>query len=169
MTEAFCRYCGAAYAPGGYPKTCRSCHRVVWNNPIPVAVLMQPVCRSDGARGLVLIRRSIAPHEGALALPGGFVEMEDQSFEAAAVREFFEETGLRVAESDVRLSHSFSDGTQIIVFVIGLIAMDWQKVADTFVASSEGQEIHGGFSEIPLAFPSHTQAMSNFLHRRFGC
>ena len=42
---------------------------------------------------LILIRRKNPPHKGALALPGGFVEL-NESAEEAVVREVREETGV---------------------------------------------------------------------------
>ncbi len=59
-------------------------------NPLPVAVMLVPA-----AGGLVVIRRGIEPAKGLLALPGGYINL-GESWQQAAARELFEETGIRV-------------------------------------------------------------------------
>ncbi|GAB6061849.1 NUDIX domain-containing protein [Deferrisoma palaeochoriense] len=59
-----------------------------YRNPLPTVDVV--ILRDDG---VVLVRRRNPPH--GWALPGGFVE-EGECLEAAAAREAFEETGLRV-------------------------------------------------------------------------
>ncbi|MBX3393948.1 MAG: NUDIX hydrolase [Phycisphaerae bacterium] len=49
---------------------------------------------ADDALKVLLIRRARSPHQGAWALPGGFIEM-DEPLETAALRELREETGVR--------------------------------------------------------------------------
>ncbi|MDO4567876.1 MAG: NUDIX hydrolase [Clostridia bacterium] len=53
--------------------------------------------RVDGELKLLMIKRANHPFIGGYALPGGFLEM-DESLEACAARELFEETGV----ADVR-------------------------------------------------------------------
>ena len=56
---------------------------------------------------VLLIRRGNEPFRGCWALPGGFMEM-DETIEHCAVRELQEETGLQVAEADLRLIGVYS-------------------------------------------------------------
>lgn len=97
IKDRFCSYCGTAFAtPLVYPRTCPNpdCGVQIWANPIPVAVVLQPILHNDRT-GLLVVRRAIEPRRGFLALVGGFVE-EQETWQAAGAREVFEEAGLRV-------------------------------------------------------------------------
>ena len=54
--------------------------------------------RADGTREVLLTRRSatLRSFPRAWVLPGGHVDLEDGSFEAAALRELREETGIAI-------------------------------------------------------------------------
>lgn len=61
-----------------------------------------------GRLRVVLIERANDPHKGALALPGGFVE-SDEDLATAAVRELREETGLELDPSRLTQFGAYGD------------------------------------------------------------
>jgi ADP-ribose pyrophosphatase YjhB (NUDIX family) len=63
----------------------------------PAVTVDNLIFKKEGeALKILLIRRGRHPSYGKLALPGGFVEM-DETLDEAAARELFEETGVRTA------------------------------------------------------------------------
>jgi len=76
---------------------CPSCESAVWVHPATAA----DVAVVDGDR-LLLVQRDVPPDEGAWALPGGFLEY-DEDPAAGATRELEEETGIHADPADLRL------------------------------------------------------------------
>ena len=68
---------------------CQKCGWIDYQNPLPVAV-----CAAINANGKILIaKRNQAPGKNEWALPGGFIEWNEDP-EKACLRELKEETGL---------------------------------------------------------------------------
>lgn len=99
--DTFCSFCGVAYPKDApHPKTCEGCKVTVWSNPVPVALVLQPIS-VEGRSGLLVIRRGIEPKKGTLAVVGGFLE-DHEDVEHGGAREMREETGVEIDPSTLR-------------------------------------------------------------------
>jgi ADP-ribose pyrophosphatase YjhB (NUDIX family) len=152
---AHCTFCGARFPPGRpWPRRCGACGVTSYLNPKPVAVAVQPI----GA-GLLVVRRAIPPAEDSLALPGGYIDV-GETWQAAAVRELAEETGLRADPSSVRLYDTLSapDGT---LLVFGLLpAIDGLP---DFVPNAETVSLQILTEPAPLGFDLHTRVADRWF------
>lgn len=129
-------------------------------NPKPVVVILLPI--KD--EGILLVRRATSDGFGKLALPGGYLDL-GESWQEGAARELREETGIQISPDDV---HFFSventdDKSHILIFCQG---------PETSPAEIPPAPIDQEVSEyvvtktaIPLAFPTHTEALKQVLDR----
>ncbi len=111
------------------------------------AVLVPLVDRSDGMT-VMLTRRTdhLVDHPGQISFPGGRVEPEDASVEAAAIREAEEEVGLAPSLVHIvgRLDQYITRTSFSVVPVVGIVEPTYTTTPDTF----EVAEVF----EVPLAF-----------------
>ncbi|WP_079159775.1 NUDIX domain-containing protein [Streptomyces griseus] len=164
MKDSHCGFCGAPYADHAWPRTCTSCGRTAYRNPLPVAVALLPVTGPQGP-GLVVITRTVPPHRGGLALPGGYID-DREDWRHAVVRELREETGIEADRTDVRLADALSspDG-HLLLF--GLLP---PRPADTLPPSAPTDETAGHtllHAPGTLAFPLHTEAVRAWFAGRY--
>ncbi|WP_086708913.1 NUDIX domain-containing protein [Streptomyces antimycoticus] len=69
-------------------------------NTEKIQLTVDVVCIRGGSE-VLLIERGCPPYKGRLALPGRYVDPDDENRRAAAVRELGEETGIRVTAEDL--------------------------------------------------------------------
>jgi ADP-ribose pyrophosphatase YjhB (NUDIX family) len=159
--DAHCTFCGTAYPNGiaGWPRSCGHCRNTSYRNPLPVAVVLQPV-----GDGLLVIRRGIEPRKGFLALPGGYVDF-NEPWQHAAVRELHEETGIVADPAAVTLFdlRSATDNTLVIFALTPPLAL-----ADLAAFEPTDETTERAVVEKPaeLAFPLHTDVMLAYFARR---
>lgn len=155
--NSYCSYCGHPFAPDQpWPRRCAHCQNVTYVNPLPVAVLLLPV-----DEGVLVVRRTIQPRQGYLALPGGFIEL-GESWQAAAARELYEEASITIDPQTIRdfRVHSAPDGT---VLIFGLAPAMRSAALPAFTATAEASERAVITAPVELAFPLHTQAVAEFF------
>jgi 8-oxo-dGTP pyrophosphatase MutT (NUDIX family) len=113
---------------------------------VPAAVLVAITDRPEPGVLLTLRQQHLRQHAGQIAFPGGRVDPEDDSLEAAALREAWEEIGLDPAAVEVAgLSDAYRVGTGFTVTpVIGVVPPDLPLMPHE-------AEVAAVF-EVPLAF-----------------
>ena len=158
--HTFCSFCGTRFPENlGWPRLCPACHHTTYRNPLLVAVVLVPA-----GSGLLLIRRTVAPQAGKLALPGGYIN-DGESWQAAGAREVAEEAGIQIDPAKIRefAVRSAPDGTLLIfglsepVLPAGLA--DFEPTAET----AERVVIQ---EPTALAFPLHEEAVRAYFARR---
>jgi ADP-ribose pyrophosphatase YjhB (NUDIX family) len=159
---AHCGFCGTKYADASsvHTRICEACGKTSYRNPLPVAVTLVPV-QLEISVGLLVIRRCIPPHEGRLALPGGFVNF-GESWQEGAAREVLEETGLSLEPSQLELVtvRSASDSTILIFARAPMQSKTWVQASKI---SSETSEVMVLETFQPLAFPIHSEVAQDFF------
>ncbi|MBV8758986.1 MAG: NUDIX domain-containing protein [Deltaproteobacteria bacterium] len=161
--NTFCHFCGTRLPDGDYPRTCSGCGAQIWANPIPVAVALVPI--DDG---LLVIRRAIPPGVGKLALPGGFVEI-DETWQQGCAREVLEETAI-VIDPGTLVPFWFTstepNPTRVLLFAVAAAPRSVAAFASDAETSERGI-IRGpdGLDEV-FAFPLHAEAARRYFASR---
>jgi ADP-ribose pyrophosphatase YjhB (NUDIX family) len=119
--------------------------------------------------GLLCVRRAIPPGAGRLALPGGYIDRAE-TWQQAAARELFEETGLHIDASEVAHFRTISsDRGDGVLLVFGHARPRAADGLAHFVPTAETSELVVIREPAELAFPLHTRVVAEwFLERERG-
>jgi len=139
---------------------CRNCSWIDYKNPLPVAV-----CVAVNERGEILItRRNIEPGYNKWALPGGFIEANENP-EKACLRELKEETGVRGEIN--RLAGVYVQTTRKYgsLLIIGYVV---RALGEDILLNDELKEAKFfAFENIPfIPFASHRKILENISRGR---
>ena len=170
--DRFCSHCGTEFLDTSrYPRAGPNagCALQTWSNPIPVVVALVPVV--DATRlGVMVIRRSVPPQSGKLALVGGFLESHE-SWQQGMTREVREETGVGIDPATlVPLGYASTEPRpdRVLLFAESE-TLDAARLP-AFTRSTESTErglVYGpqGLGDV-FAFPLHTRALERFFAER---
>lgn len=88
--QQYCGWCGSNVTyVSEWTSECQSCGYKRYFNPNPCSNIL--LVRGNS---IMMVRRAIEPQKGKYDFPGGFMDMADESMEACAYRELYEEVGL---------------------------------------------------------------------------
>lgn len=161
-THGFCARCGAAstVAQAGWQRDCPGCGATHFPRTDPVVIVL--VLQDNS----VLLGRSPGWPEGMYSLLAGFVE-PGESLEAAARREVFEESGIRLAEVGYLSSQPWPFPSSLMVGCIARaetteITLDPVEIEDArwFTREEVFAAIRG---ENPALLPARPGSIAHFL------
>jgi 8-oxo-dGTP diphosphatase len=142
---------------------CPPCNRFFYRNPIPAACCF--VARPDGA--LLFARRAVQPCLGMWTLPGGFIELNETS-EEAALRELQEETNLRGTSARLVGVSTKQSPVSGAVMVMGYLIEDWSGEEDMRPDTDASELRFFAPDERPsVPFATHRELLETF-DRLFG-
>ena len=162
-TARFCPLCGGALALEAVPPdqrehpVCSRCRFIYYLNPKLVACTIPEL---DGR--VLLTRRTINPARGRWTFPGGYVDF-GETVTDAAMRETWEETGLKVDLTGLVGVYTYPGAPVIIVYgatvISGALTPCWENDLVEWRTPEE----------IPwpeLAFPSTRDALRDWVGAR---
>ena len=133
-----------------------------FENPKPVVVALLPTRTYDGQLGLLTVRRNIPPGKGALALPGGYLEIED--WREGLSREIWEELGVRMQPEEFRVTDVVSGRQNQVVLIFARAECELiASKLDPFCPNHEVSERVIITRPCELAFPAHTESCRAFF------
>lgn len=161
----FCIRCGSRLVSrddhGKSRPTCPTCGYIHYRNPAPAAgVLLR-----TGAN-VLLVRRKFEPAAGAWCIPAGFMEY-GESPERCAVRELFEETGLRARLTGLFGVYAGFDDPRVRAVLILYTA---ERIGGRLRPGDDAIEVRWwplGRPPRRIAFAAHRRALED-LHRDAG-
>lgn len=135
-----------------YPRPCVSCEAVVFD-------LNEAVPR------VLLVLRKNEPFKGMWALPGGFLN-EDEELDECAARELFEETGVDI--DPAKLRQVFAVGKKVRDPRTRIISMVYTAVVDRYeqpiCADDDAEEVAWfAMDELPSLAADHLDIIRNVL------
>jgi len=161
----FCPECGAALEERNLKEidpprlVCTQCGFVFYLDPRVAACTISML-----GGGVVMLRRAIDPHKGKWVFPGGFVD-RGETVHGAAVRETWEEVGLRVTLTGILDVYSFPGEDVVVVVYAADVA------GGELIVGDEAEDVKAFSPEsIPwdeLAFQSTQEALRDYVHRFF--
>ena len=137
-------------------QTCTNCGYIYYVNPAPAAAIL--LIENDK---VLMVKRKFEPKVGDWTLPAGFVE-NDEDASAAAIREAFEETGLKVEITSLfDVLGACDDSRTNVVLIVYLV----NQIGGTLSPGDDAIDAQFfPLDQLPnnIAFSSHRRAIEKY-------
>lgn len=135
-------------------------HNELWQRPsVYLTVDLAILTLRAGELRVLLVERGTKPHEGALALPGGFLNHAEEDISAAARRELHEETNLDLSSVHLEQLGTYGNpgrdprGRVVSVAYLAIAPELPEPVAGTDAAKASWQPAEAVLDDrLPVAF-----------------
>lgn len=158
------RFCAACAAPltsrridGRQRSVCERCGAVVYLDP---KVAAGAIVVHEGR--IALIKRAISPARGTWTFPGGYVD-RGEPVDRAAVRETWEESGLRIRLQGLHGVFSYPDVTVVLIVYTAAVTGGTLTAGEECEAAVWTEPAAIPWDE--LAFPSTVDALRAWIER----
>ena len=139
--QKYCSWCGSELEWNKDFAVCSGCAKHQFLNPRPCTAVFVIYNHR-----VLLLKRSIEPKIDLLDLPGGFVDVGDESMERGALRELKEETSLLLNESELKYLGSslyedyIYEGVQIPTMTSYFVAPATSSQAESIILDHENSD-----------------------------
>lgn len=171
MINTFCSHCGNAHIlQGNITKKCVFCNNTTYVNPLLVVVILSKIWihknipsryTNDYQAGVLLIKRVQEPKKDTWTLVSGFID-QNETYQEAAVRELYEETGLSAEIKDIKLLNvKTATNGNILIFVYHSTGFNEEEL--NFKPNSEVKDLTYTYLPIELGFETHSEALRQYF------
>ncbi len=138
-------------------KECENCGERFYKNPVPAVALV--IFNED--REILLVKRGEEPKKGMWALPGGFMEVEED-VKQSAIRETLEETGLKISNLNLLDVATEESKRYTTVLLVSYFTEDFSGKIKPGDDSVDAKFFY--YKNLPeIAFSSHKGFINKFL------
>jgi len=158
----YCSNCGernkTGEIEGRQRRYCPNCDTIHYENPRPAATVL--VVQDDQ---LLLVKRAMEPRAGWWCLPGGFMEIGENTI-TAAKRELREETGLEVDNLQFLDFCSMVEGPTGHVVVFAFTTIDFS--GEVRAGDDASEAAFFPLADLPaVAFLCHQELINSYLQK----
>lgn len=157
-----CVKCGTPHQETVFPKKCPHCGTEMYENPIPVVVVLVPV----KGKGILIQKRAIEPKIGRYGLISGYLNPGENP-EDGAKREALEECGVTLTSVKFLTFDYGASRKNLLMFFLSNEILEEDINFQPNSEVSEIKFVNVDSANIKLGFISHTKYLKEYLEGKW--